>query len=187
MGIISWLTGLLSYRNKEKNMDFTILYDDKGPSFTSGSNIQEIFTRLESAGEDYVEVVPGHKKIPPNAVKKFNSDPMAVLLSQITDDKPAQAPITIPHNGAPAAIKGTNTFPDKKWVPPVQEEKIKTKYFEEDGISFKLVGDILYKKKWVENKDARLINRKSGKSYSGDNYIVQTQNWKVVSGTPETT
>ena len=196
MEIISWLMGLLSFRNKGKKMDFTVLYDDNHQEFHQGSSKMEVLQKLELQGADYIEVIDGKLNIPPGAIRKFKNDPMSVLLSQIkkapevkpnaADLDPAvkakmlEFPKGIPK---PEEIKHMETpvVPNetpKVFIPLVIEEP---KFFEEDGIQFKVESNgKVFKKVWETDQDheTRIVNIKNGKVYAGEQYEVQKLSWK---------
>jgi hypothetical protein len=170
-------------------MEFTIIYDDKPGQIVDGTSIQDIYKRLELSGEDYVEVIPGRKKIPPAAVKRFNSDPMAVLLSQVTPENsskpkaqkkiiPSSAPVLNEAVEQPTASIPTPT--ERVFTPAPVQPVVETQYFEENGIEFKVENNVLFKKTWVDidEKEVRIINKASGKKYTGDKYSVQLREWE---------
>jgi hypothetical protein len=165
--------GWLRYQNKEKKMDFTILYDDKAPEFVSGNTIQDIYLNLEQTGADYVEVIPGRRNVSAAAVKQFKNDPTAVLLSQIKDK-----PVAISAKQENADIQTNPVVNDRHYTPPPPSQP--AQYFEDGGNEYKLENNVMYRKTWTDCDSARIIHNKTGKPYTGDAYKVQTQEWKKV-------
>lgn len=196
MGIISWLMDLLSFRNKGEKMDFTVLYDDNHQEFHQGNSKTEVLQKLELQGADYLEVIDGKINIPPAAIRKFKDNPMSVLLSQVKkapteqpkveDLDPAvkakmldfpegiPKPEEVKHMETPVVPNET----PKVFIPTAVEEP---KFFEEDGIQFKVEsnGKVL-KKVWEtdKNNETRIISSKNGKVYLGELYEVQRLTWK---------
>jgi hypothetical protein len=171
--------GWLPYQNKEKKMDFTILYDDKPPEFVSGNTIQDIYLNLEQTGTDYIEVIPGRRNITPEAIKRFKNDPTAALLTQIKDET-----VKIPSKIAPEVPKIPETVINQDSTDIrriVINQPTLPQFFEDDGNEYKLENNILYKKVWVDCDSARILQSKTGKPYTGNAYKVQTQEWKKVS------
>lgn len=162
---------------------FTVIYDEGMPEYVTANSLGEIYKRLDmNPDREYLSVIEGKHKIPPGALNKIRKDPVAFEMKFNAFNESKKSGEVQP----PAPSSKTEIIP-----PPVISAVVEPrpsfvvsepKYFEEDGIKFKLENDVLYKQTWVDTEDARIISIKTGKPYIGDKYKIQTKQWKRING-----
>lgn len=158
--------------------DFTIVYENGRCEVVQGATKEEVQMTMDQSGNEYLDVIDGAHKLTKKAFMKLKSDPIGFM--SLTMPQPELAN---PQISNATVTEGINMFnegvtsnaPVLKPTLPVVEDM----FFSEDGIDFKLSNGKLFKKGWkkLDDKEYRLLNKKSKKEYVGGNYEVQIKEW----------
>jgi hypothetical protein len=155
---------------------FTIIWDEGPPEFMHGSSIEQMYAQTEKTDKAVLTILEGKHNIPPAAIEKIRKDPFAfeMQFNAFKDLSKKELDNSIKIKDEQVHSISENNKTDRRIV--INNEP--AKFFTEGGTDFKMENNKLYKKAWIDQiEDVRIINIKTNKIYTGNQYKIQKTEW----------